>query len=101
MTTSDDVVAVLGAQPETRKGSRWRPRLSVVLLAIPMLAFLSYFFFYPALGLLFSSIQTQNSQGIIGRPFTLAHYTRLIDVELYARVLWTTLRISVITSILA
>ena len=101
MTTSDDVVAVLGAQPETRKGSRWRPRLSVVLLAIPMLAFLSYFFFYPALVLLFSSLLTQNSQGIIGRPFTPAHFLRLIDVDLYARVFWNTLRISVITSVLA
>ena len=101
MTTSDDVVAVLSTQPETRKGSRWRLRLSVVLLAIPMLAFLSYFFFYPALALLFSSLLTQNSQGIIGRPFTLAHFMRLIDVDLYARVFWTTLRISVITSILA
>ena len=101
MTTSDDVVAVLGAQPETRKGSRWRPRLSVVLLAIPMLAFLSYFFFYPALVLLFSSLLTQNSQGIIGRPFTPAHFMRLIDVDLYARVFWNTLRISVITSVLA
>ena len=66
-----------------------------------MLAFLSYFFFYPAIALLLSSIQTQNSQGIIGRPFTLAHYARLIHVELYARVLWNTLRISVITSLLA
>jgi len=66
-----------------------------------MLVFLAYFFFYPAIGLLFSSIQTQNSKGIIGPPFTLAHYARLIDVDLYARVFWNTLRISVITSLLA
>jgi putative spermidine/putrescine transport system permease protein len=89
MTTSDDAVAVLGveAPPDARQGSRWRLALPVGLLAVPMLAFLTYFFFYPAIRLLFSSIQTQNSQGIIGRPFTLAHYGRLIDVELYARVL--------------
>ena len=103
MTTSDDVVALssVEAQPDARRGSRWRVYLPVGLLAIPMLAFLSYFFFYPAIALLLSSIQTQNSQGIIGRPFTLAHYARLIHVELYARVLWNTLRISVITSLLA
>jgi putative spermidine/putrescine transport system permease protein len=101
MTTSDDAVALLDAQPETRQGSRWRLHLPAGLLAIPLLAFLSYFFFYPAIALLLSSIQTQNSQGIIGRPFTLAHYARLIDVELYARVFWNTLRISVITSALA
>jgi putative spermidine/putrescine transport system permease protein len=97
MTTSDDVVAVSDA----RQGSRWRLQLSAGFLAIPMLAFLAYFFFYPAIGLLFSSIQTQNSKGIIGPPFTLAHYARLIDVDLYARVFWNTLRISVITSLLA
>ncbi|MGY8660748.1 ABC transporter permease [Bradyrhizobium sp. UFLA05-109] len=99
--TSDDAVAVVGAQPEARQGSRWRLNLPAGLLAVPMLAFLTYFFFYPAIRLLFSSIQTQNSQGIIGPPFTLAHYARLIDVELYARVFWTTLRISLITSALA
>jgi len=97
MTTSNDVVAV----SDTRQGSRWRLQLSAGYLAIPMLAFLAYFFFYPAIGLLFSSIQTQNSKGIIGPPFTLAHYARLIDVDLYARVFWNTLRISVITSLLA
>jgi putative spermidine/putrescine transport system permease protein len=97
MTTSNDVVAVSDA----RQGSRWRLQLSAGYLAIPMLAFLAYFFFYPAIGLLFSSIQTQNSKGIIGPPFTLAHYARLIDVDLYARVFWNTLRISVITSLLA
>ncbi|WP_245449859.1 ABC transporter permease [Chelatococcus asaccharovorans] len=66
-----------------------------------MLAFLAYFFFYPALRLLFSSIQTQNSQGIVGPPYTLEHYTRLLNVDLYARVFWNTLRMSVITSLIA
>jgi putative spermidine/putrescine transport system permease protein len=99
MTTSDAVVAL--SESATRQGSRWRLQLSAGYLAIPMLVFLAYFFFYPALGLLFSSIQTQNSKGIIGPPFTLAHYARLIDVDLYARVFWNTLRISVITSLLA
>jgi putative spermidine/putrescine transport system permease protein len=82
MTTSDAAVAL--SDSAARQGSRWRLQLSAGYLAIPMLVFLSYFFFYPAIVLLFSSIQTQNSQGIIGRPFTLAHYARLIDVDLYA-----------------
>jgi putative spermidine/putrescine transport system permease protein len=99
MTTSD--AAVAHSDSAARQGSRWRLQLSAGYLAIPMLVFLSYFFFYPAIGLLFSSIQTQNSKGIIGPPFTLAHYARLIDVDLYARVFWNTLRISVITSLLA
>jgi putative spermidine/putrescine transport system permease protein len=99
MSTSNAAVAL--SDSTARQGSRWRLPLSAGYLAIPMLVFLSYFFFYPAIGLLFSSIQTQNSQGIIGRPFTLTHYARLIDVDLYARVFWNTLRISVITSLLA
>ncbi|UWU82873.1 hypothetical protein N2605_25225 [Bradyrhizobium yuanmingense] len=45
--------------------------------------------------------QTQDSRGIISRPFTLAQYARLVNVELYPRVLWTTLRISIVTSVLA
>jgi len=61
MTTSEDVVAVSDA----RQGSRGVCNVCRYL-AIPMLVFLAYFFFYPALGLLFSSIQTQNSKGIIG-----------------------------------
>jgi putative spermidine/putrescine transport system permease protein len=76
-------------------------RLSAKYLVLPMLAFLAYFFFYPALTLLFSSVQTQNSQGIVGAPYTLSHYARLINVDLYARVFWNTLRMSVITSLLA
>jgi len=99
MTTSDAVAGL--SDSAARQGSRWRLQLSAGYLAIPMLVFLAYFFFYPALGLLFSSIQTQNSTGIIGPPFTLAHYARLIDDDLYARVFWNTLRISVITSLLA
>ena len=99
MTTSDAVAGL--SDSAARQGSRWRLQLSAGYLAIPMLVFLAYFFFYPAIGLLFSSIQTQNSKGIIGPPFTLAHYARLIDVDLYARVFWNTLRISVITSLLA
>lgn len=99
--TSDEAVAVVSVQPETRRGSRWSLRLPAGLLALPLLLFLAYFFFYPAIALLFSSIQTQNSQGIIGRPFTIAHYARLVNVDLYARVFWTTLRISLITSALA
>lgn len=99
--TSDEAVAVVSVQPETRRGSRWSLHLPAGLLALPLLLFLAYFFFYPAIALLFSSIQTQNSQGIIGRPFTVAHYARLVNVDLYARVFWTTLRISLITSALA
>lgn len=80
---------------------RFRWKLSVGLLAVPMLAFLAYFFFFPAARLLFSSVLTQNAQGIIAPPYTLKHYARLIEVDLYARVFWNTLRISLVTSAVA
>jgi putative spermidine/putrescine transport system permease protein len=83
--------------------SRITPRLtpSAALLAIPILLFLAFFFLYPAINLLLFSLLTQDAKGIVGRPFTLAHYIRFFEVDLYLRVFWNTLRISLITSALA
>ena len=47
------------------------------------------------------SVLTQDAKGIIGRPFTLAHYTKFFDVALYMRVFWNTLRVSLVTSAVA
>lgn len=79
------------------------PRLALpaVLLAVPILIFLVIFFFYPAINLLFYSLLTQDPKGIVGRPFTLAHYARFFQVDLYLRVFWNTLSISLITSAFA
>lgn len=79
------------------------PRLtpSAALLALPILGFLAFFFFYPAINLLLFSLLTQDAKGVVGRPFTLAHYIRFFEVDLYFRVFWNTLRISLITSALA
>lgn len=82
-------------------GASRLPRPSVWLLAVPMLAFLAIFFFYPALNLLFYSFQTQSDKGIIGPPMTLAHYARLFAVDLYVKVFWNTLQIAIITSLVA
>lgn len=86
----------------------WRAALlhaGMLLLILPMTLFLVLFFLLPALNLLSYSVLTQNVQGIIGTPFTLAHFRKFFTVELYLRVLWTTLRISfwtcVYTTILA
>ena len=76
-------------------------RPSVVMLAAPMLVFLAVFFFYPAARLLFYSFQTQDAKGIIGPPYTIAHYLRLFGADLYLRVFWNTLQISVLTSLFA
>ncbi len=81
--------------------SPWRLTLSVGFLALPMLAFLSIFFFYPAANLLFYSFLSQDAKGIIGRPFTLSHYVHIAEVDLYLKVFWNTLQIAFITSIVA
>jgi putative spermidine/putrescine transport system permease protein len=47
MTTSEDAVAILDVKPGTE--SRWRLHMPAGLLALPLLLFLSYFFFYPSL----------------------------------------------------
>jgi putative spermidine/putrescine transport system permease protein len=75
--------------------------LPAVLLAVPILIFLAIFFFYPAINLLFFSLLTQDAKGIVGPPHTLAHYTRFFEVDLYLRVFWNTLRISLVTSAFA
>jgi putative spermidine/putrescine transport system permease protein len=74
---------------------------STVLLAIPILLYLAVFFLYPALNLLFFSVLTQDAKGIVGRPFTLGHYAKFLEVDLYMRVFWNTLRISLVTSAFA
>lgn len=76
-------------------------RSSAALLAIPILLYLAVFFLYPAINLLFFSVLTQDEKGIVGRPFTIAHYAKFFEVELYMRVFWNTLRVSLVTSAIA
>jgi putative spermidine/putrescine transport system permease protein len=87
--------------------SRLRERIALsltlpaFLLAVPILIFLAIFFFYPAINLLFFSLLTQDAKGVVGPPLTAAHYTRFFEVDLYLRVFWNTLRISLVTSAFA
>jgi putative spermidine/putrescine transport system permease protein len=72
-----------------------------LLLAVPILIFLVIFFFYPAINLLLFSLLTQDAKGVVGPPLTFAHYARFFEVDLYLRVFWNTLRISLVTSAFA
>jgi putative spermidine/putrescine transport system permease protein len=78
----------------------WR-RVSFGLLALPVALFLGFFFFYPAINLLFFSLLTQDAKGIVGRPVTLSHFAHFFATALYMKVFWTTLRISMVTSVVA
>lgn len=98
---SSDSQALAPASSRRVEQIALRLTLPAVLLAVPILIFLAIFFFYPAINLLFFSLLTQDAKGIVGPPMTLAHYTRFFDVDLYLRVFWNTLRISLVTSAFA
>ncbi|HEV2100737.1 MAG TPA: ABC transporter permease [Stellaceae bacterium] len=65
---------------------------------LPSLLFLAFFFVLPAATLLAYSFLTQSPEGVVGLPLTLAHYQHFFATPLYAQVLWTTLKISLWTT---
>jgi putative spermidine/putrescine transport system permease protein len=67
----------------------------------PSLLFLAVFFVLPAATLFTYSFLTQSPEGTVGLPLTLAHYQHFFGTSLYSHVLWTTLRISLWTTVTA
>jgi len=102
---ADDSKATTRSQGAGAGASAPKPsatfKLSVGFLALPIALFLAVFFFYPAIQILLFSFLTQDSKGITGPPFTTSHYSHFFTVDLYARVFWNTLRISLTTSLIA
>lgn len=84
--------------PHSRMAKRWQ---SPALLIVPLLAFQLFFFFAPAIRLMLFSLMTQTPQGDIGAPWTFSHYLHFLSVALYSDILWNTLRISLITALIA
>jgi putative spermidine/putrescine transport system permease protein len=99
MSSDTQVLEPASSRPKERIALRLT--LPAFLLAVPTLIFLAIFFFYPAINLLFFSLLTQDAKGVVGPPLTAAHYTRFFEVDLYLRVFWNTLRISLVTSAFA
>ena len=87
--------------PFSARGVASPARLTPVALLLPSLLFLAAFFALPALGLVSYSVLTQASDGTVGLPLTLEHYRHFFATPLYARVLRTTLEISLITTAMA
>ncbi len=96
--TSFTYPSVTVANVRTTRARRWVP---IVVLLFPALSFLAVFFALPALGLVVFSFLTQSPQGTAGLPLTLSHYVHFFGTPLYSHVLWTTLRISLVTTALA
>ncbi|MFE8049255.1 ABC transporter permease [Brenneria goodwinii] len=89
---------IVAAINRSKKLISWQ---SPSLLIIPLLVFQLFFFFTPAIRLMLFSLMMQSPAGEIGAPYTLSHYVHFFEVALYSKVLWTTLRISVMTSLIA
>jgi putative spermidine/putrescine transport system permease protein len=101
------MTATIAHAPALRRfgnGLARRPRLAdsaAVTLALPALAFLAIFLLVPAVRLIADGFLTQDAHGAIGAPITLEHYRHFFGNALYSHVLVTTLRISLVTSLLA
>lgn len=79
---------------------RGRATIPLLLLA-PLVLFLAGFFVVPVATMIWYSFHLQTPQGALEPGLTLANYLRLLDVDLYRRVLMTTLRVSVLTAVIA
>jgi putative spermidine/putrescine transport system permease protein len=93
---TDPSAALPGAV--SRHSWRWLP---AALLLSPALSFLAIFFALPAFSLFAYSFLTQSARGTSGLPLTLSHYVHFFAAPLYSHVLWTTLSISLATTLAA
>lgn len=75
--------------------------LTALAQLLPSLLFLAFFFLLPAATLFAYGWLTQSAAGTVGLPLTSAHYRHFFGTELYSHVLWTTLRISFLTTVAA
>jgi putative spermidine/putrescine transport system permease protein len=69
------------------------PNAIWLLLVAPALVYLSIFFVYPVVRIVLRSL--------FAPEFTLVHYARLIDNPAYLRILWQTVRISLLVSFIS
>lgn len=92
-------VPLLPAAPAARR-SPWRIAADVWLLA-PALLFLAIFFVAPIAVMIRNGFNTQDSSGVMVPGLTLANYIRFFSGDLYLRVLWTTIRVGLVTTLVA
>jgi len=70
-------------------------------LALPAVAFLALFLLIPAVRLISAGFLTQAANGTLGGPVTLSHFVHFFGTSLYSHVLLITLRISLLTAVVA
>ena len=72
-----------------------------VWLAVPAMLFLILFFLAPMITMGRNSFNTQLASGIMAPDFTFANYARFFGTEIYRHVLMVTLRIGIVTTLIA
>jgi putative spermidine/putrescine transport system permease protein len=70
-------------------------------LAVPAVLLLLVFFLAPIYTMVRNSFNTQLASGIMAPDFTLANYARFFGTEIYRHVLMVTLRIGLVTTLIA
>jgi putative spermidine/putrescine transport system permease protein len=100
------VGAATGAGPSwawlDRLGALLRGRESIALLLIaPTVVVFMIFFVFPIGLMIRFSFYQQTATGGLTTDFTLVNYLRLATVDLYQKVLFTTLRVSFFTALIA
>jgi len=77
----------------------WRQAAPGMLLVLPAVIFFLALFIIPVGTMITFSFFQQTKTGDIGTTLTLANYIRLASVDLYRTVLFTTIRVSILTTI--
>src|ERR1700738_2456942 len=75
------------------------PRTACV--AVPAVVFLLVFFLAPISTMVRNSFNTQLASGIMAPDFTFANYARFFGTEIYRHVLSVTLRVGLVTTLIA
>lgn len=86
----------IGPVPGAHAEPSWlqrHPQAVWLLLVSPALAYLGLFFAYPIVRILLRSLFSPD--------FTLAHYARLVAAPAYLKILWITVRISLVVAVIA
>src|SRR6478735_2828291 len=99
LTSTSGPHAALVAPTPVRRGVPLRRSLSAVMLLGPIVLFLVLIFVVPVGLMVRYSFLTQLPDGTLTSVPTLANYIRLATVDLYRGVMFTTLRISLFTTI--
>ena len=95
-----------GHEPAVRRlVGRWLPAglagAEGYLLVAPVVLFFAVVFIIPVGLMVRYSFYRQLDTGDLSTGFTLANYARLVSVDLYRKAAWTTLEVSVLTTIIA